>query len=405
MIKKSLDYKNFIKPLFLNKSRLKSLDSKLHEILKLLPKLIKSKNETLNVLDKNFKFNFDFKDIKKFKKFNSLVIIGMGGSILGTEAIYQFLNHKIKKEIFFLDDLNEIKISDLKKKIIFKKTLFLIISKSGNTIETLSNSLFLNLIKKKSKNIIIISEKKNNTLFNFCKKMKLFFVEHKNFIGGRYSVLSEVGILPSYFMGLNIKKLRSETENYKKNKEKFFLRRSALHMACALKEKKFKNIIFLNYVPQLEKFLYWSQQLIAESLGKKNLGFLPVISNAPKDHHSLLQLYLDGPKDKIFTIFSFKGYKNQKVKNKNFKNSLNFLNNKTLSKIKEAQKNALIKSFKKNNIPFREFKIQSISEKTLSELFSFYILETFLIGKLANIDPFNQPAVEQVKNYTKQLLK
>ena len=150
----------------------------------------------------------------------------MGGSILGTEAIYQFLNHKIKKEIFFLDDLNEIKISDLKKKIIFKKTLFLIISKSGNTIETLSNSLFLNLIKKKSKNIIIISEKKNNTLFNFCKKMKLFFVEHKNFIGGRYSVLSEVGILPSYLMGLNIKKLRSETENYKKNKEKFFLRRS-----------------------------------------------------------------------------------------------------------------------------------------------------------------------------------
>ena len=94
MIKKSLDYKNFIKPLFLNKSRLKSLDSKLHEILKLLPKLIKSKNETLNVLDKNFKFNFDFKDIKKFKKFNSLVIIGMGGSILGTEAIYQFLNQR-----------------------------------------------------------------------------------------------------------------------------------------------------------------------------------------------------------------------------------------------------------------------------------------------------------------------
>ena len=121
MIKKSLDYKNFIKPLFLNKSRLKSLDSKLHEILKLLPKLIKSKNETLNVLDKNFKFNFDFKDIKKFKKFNSLVIIGMGGSILGTEAIYQFLNHKIKKEIFFLDDLNEIKISDLKKKLFLKK--------------------------------------------------------------------------------------------------------------------------------------------------------------------------------------------------------------------------------------------------------------------------------------------
>ena len=76
-------------------------------------------------------------------------------------------------------------------------------------------------------------------------------------------------------------------------------------LANLMKSKKFNNLIFLNYIPECEKFLYWCQQLIAESLGKKNLGFLPVVSNVPKDHHSLLQLYLDGPMDKFFNIFSF----------------------------------------------------------------------------------------------------
>ena len=121
-------------------------------------------------------------------------------------------------------------------------------------------------------------------------------------------------------------------------------------MANYLNSKKYNNLIFLNYSPELEKFLFWCQQLIAESLGKKNKGFLPVISNVPKDHHSLLQLYLDGPKDKIFYIF----YRNLNSKIKiNLNNSLvkkNFLNKKSLNQVKSAQKNALIKSLKKNKI-------------------------------------------------------
>jgi len=176
-------------------------------------------------------------------------------------------------------------------------------------------------------------------------------------------------------------------------------------MAELLIFKRNNNLIFLNYVPELEKFLYWCQQLIAESLGKKNKGFLPVVSNVPKDHHSLLQLYLDGPRDKFFSIFSFENKSKNKLnlKSKIYK-KIN-LNKKRLSTIKNAQKNALIKAFKKKKIPFREFKIKKLNEETLGKLFSYFIVETILIGKLVGINPFNQPAVEEVKVFTKKLLK
>ena len=205
-------------------------------------------------------------------------------------------------------------------------------------------------------------------------------------------------------MGINIFKLRSEISSILRTEEKFFLKESVLKLACLLSKKKISNLVFLNYSPELEKFLFWCQQLIAESLGKKGKGFLPIISNVPKDHHSLLQLYLDGPKDKLFHIFSIKEKSKNKINLKKITSTNKCLNNKTLSTIKEAQKNALIKTFKKNNIPFREFIINKASEEVLGKLFSYFIFETVIIGKLITINPFNQDAVEEVKIYTKKLL-
>ena len=165
-----------------------------------------------------------------------------------------------------------------------------------------------------------------------------------------------------------------------------------------------KNLRTQNYIPQLDKFLFWCQQLIAESLGKKSKGFLPIISPAPKDHHSLLQLYLDGPKDKLFYIFSAEMNSNIKINSNFLGKKLNFLNNKDLSHIKIAQKNAFIRALKKNKIPFREFKVKNLNEEVLGELFSYFIFETAIVGKLLNINPFDQPAVEQVKLNTKRIL-
>ena len=206
-------------------------------------------------------------------------------------------------------------------------------------------------------------------------------------------------------MGLNITELRQNLEKYFKKKEKLFLKDSVLKMSNLLINKKYKNIILLNYAPELEKFLYWYQQLIAESLGKNTKGFLPVVSSAPKDHHSLLQLYLDGPKDKLFYIFSSKMNEKIKINAINFSRKKNFLNKKTLSKIKYAQKNSLIFTLKRNKIPFREFEIKKRDEATIGELFGYFITETILIGMMSKINPFDQPAVEEVKEITRKFLK
>ena len=363
------------------------------------------KKKTIGILSKDYKFNFKTKELKRFKKFKTIALIGMGGSILGAEAISNFLGKKIKKKVYFFNDLNENKISNFKKKENISSVLFLIISKSGNTIETLANAFSLNLLKKNSNNVIIISERKNNLLFNISRNLNLFHIDHKDYVGGRYSVLSEVGIVPAYLMGVNITNLRKKIRDCLNKSNKVFLKYNSIKMAELLIFKRNNNLIFLNYVPELEKFLYWCQQLIAESLGKKNKGFLPVVSNVPKDHHSLLQLYLDGPRDKFFSIFSFENKSKNKLnlKSKIYK-KIN-LNKKRLSTIKNAQKNALIKAFKKKKIPFREFKIKKLNEETLGKLFSYFIVETILIGKLVGINPFNQPAVEEVKVFTKKLLK
>ena len=121
-----------------------------------------------------------------------------------------------------------------------------------------------------------------------------------------------------------------------------------------------------------------------------------MVSNSPKDHHSLLQLYLDGPNDKIFYIFSEEKKSHLKFKNESVSKNIKFLYNKGLHQIKESQRYALIKVFKSKNIPFREFKINNVNEETLGELFAYFILETIIIGKISNLNPFNQ-LIEEVK--------
>jgi len=394
---------NNIKTNYSNKSKIKLL-KKFNRIFKSVLANIYHQDNILNILNKKFTFNFEKNKIKKFQKYKTIAIVGMGGSILGAEALYSFLKKKIRKKVYFFNDLDQNKIDNFKKKEILSSVLFIIISKSGNTVETLSNTFLLKIIKKNAKNVIIISEKKDNLLFNLSKKLNLFYIEHKNYIGGRFSVLSEVGIVPAYLMGVNVFKLRSQILNYLKGANKKILKDSSIKLSEILISKKKNNLILLNYSPELDKLLYWCQQLIAESLGKKNMGFLPVISTAPKDHHSLLQLYLDGPKDKIFYIFSSEIKSKIKIKVSKFIDKKNMLNNKLLSSVKNAQKNALIKTLKKKGVSYREFKFKKIEEKSLGKFFSYFILETIFIGRLSNINPFNQPAVEQVKKYTKLLL-
>ena len=398
-----IKYKNYIQNEFLNSQNNKKLEKSFSNIFNHIYKNINTSKDVFNSFSNKFKFNFKTSDLIKFRKFKNVVIVGMGGSILGAEAIYFFLKKKIKKKFIFLNNLDENKLDLIKKDKKLNQILFIVISKSGNTIETLTNICALKIIKKKSKNIIVITEKKQNQLYSLVKKMDLFHIEHRKYIGGRYSILSEVGMIPAYLMGLNINNFRKNLLKHFKDKNKNYLKDSAIKLVKIINNKKLNNLVFFNYSPELDKFLYWCQQLIAESLGKKGKGFLPIISPAPKDHHSLLQLYLDGPKDKLFYIFSSDINNKVKINSKNLDKNYYFLNN-SVSKIKTAQKNSFVEVLKKKRIPFREFTIREFSEQTLGELFSYFLLETVIVGKLASLNPFNQPAIEELKINTKKAL-
>ena len=169
------------------------------------------------------------------------------------------------------------------------------------------------------------------------------------------------------------------------------------------KKKKFNSII-INYDEKSEDLFKWYQQLVAESLGKKDKGLLPIISNMPKDNHSVMQLYLDGFKNNFFTFFYVKENESEKINNLKLLSQYNYLKNKNLNNIIYAQKKATEKIFNKKKIPFRSFEIKKRDENVLGELFSFFILETILLGKVMKLNPFDQPEVELIKKETKKIL-
>jgi glucose-6-phosphate isomerase len=358
--------------------------------------LIKDQPKLFETLKPTYKYSYSKKKIARYKKFSNIRIIGMGGSILGTEAIYDFLKKKIKKKLTFVNNLNS-NMNYFQDKNI---NLNLIISKSGNTLETIANA---NTLIKNSESNIVITEDKDSYLTNLANKLKAEIFEHKNYVGGRYSVLSEVGMLPAELMNLNEKKFK-QFNNLIKNKN--FINNLVCNVAATLnliKSGKYMSVI-LNYDEQSESLFKWYQQLIAESLGKKSKGLFPIVSSMPKDNHSLMQLYLDGPKKSFYTFFSVLENKLIKINNSNVLSSHKYLKNQSIERIKQSQMLATEKVFTSKKIPFRSFRVIKRDEKSLGELFCFFILETVLLGRALKVNPFDQPSVELIKKETKKIL-
>jgi len=384
MLTKNISFKNF---------KVKGYTKK---VKKILDDILVKKNSVLDSLSSNYKNSYNKKIILKFKKYNNINVVGMGGSILGTESIYYFLKSKIKKNFFFYNNLQS-KIDPSHKR---NKHLNIIVSKSGNTLETISNSNII--IKNQNKNIFI-TENKNSYLYLLAQKLKSEIVHHNNFIGGRYSVLSEVGMLPAELMGLSSNKFR-QLNNLIKNKK--FINELIINVNNTihfLKKKKFNSVI-LNYDVSSESLFKWYQQLMAESLGKKGNGILPIISSMPKDNHSVMQLYLDGPKNNFFTFFHVRDKNSIKLINNKLLTSHSYLKDKNLGEIVMSQKLATEKVFLNKKIPFRSFEVINRDENTIGELFCFFVLETILIGRALKINPYDQPAVELIKKETKKIL-
>ena len=311
MFNKAIKIKNFL----LKKKKI----VKKKRFLNLFQNLIESNNQILSSMDKDYKDSFSKKFVSSFKNMKNFNLIGIGGSALGAKAIFNFL--KPKKKFKFVDNFSFVKNK--------KKNVNLIISKSGNTLETISNSNIL--INKKDKNIFV-TENKKNYLTNLANKLKAEVIHHNNYIGGRYSVLSEVGMLPAELMGFNPKKFRRLNSLIKSKQFVNFLIKDVSDI-LNLNKSNIANSIILNYDDRSQDLFFWYQQLVAESLGKKNKGILPVVSNMPRDNHSLMQYYLDGPKKNFYTLFFVKEKDAKKIDNKNILGSYSHLKNKDLNEI------------------------------------------------------------------------
>jgi glucose-6-phosphate isomerase len=365
------------------------------KIYKILSALLKNKSQLILSMSPQYKNNYNKnKIINKLNKTN-VRIFGMGGSILGAKAIYNFLKDKIKKRFFFVDNIEE-KTSFNKK----DNFLDLIISKSGNTLETIFN---INLLIKSKTKKVFITENNHGYMSLLAKQLKSEVIHHNNFIGGRFSVLSETGMFPAELMGfkpINFRRLNDIV------KDKKIINSLVVNTSAILNySNKNYNSIIINYDQQANSLFEWYQQLVAESLGKRNKGILPIISNMPKDNHSVMQYYLDGKKNNFYTFFFSKNSSANKTKIINSKLLLkthNYLKGQTANKLIERQFKATEKVFSKKKLPFRSIIVSKRDENSIGGLFCYFILETIMLGRALGIDPYNQPAVELIKVETKK---
>jgi len=392
----------FLKNNFKKNSNFKNISTTKKFFLKLKKDYEENKIPLLKSFTKKYQLGYSKKIIKNLSKEKNIILVGMGGSILGAKAIYSFLKPKIKKNFLFQDNLSERSNIELNLRKI-KNTAYIFISKSGNTIETVANINLILQNNKKINNKIFITENKKNAISEISESLKTEIIEHKNFIGGRYSVMSEVGMLPAELMGLNIKKFKNLNHLIKNKNFVQNLVENVNSLYNFYREAK-TNLIILNYDQDMTDLSYWYQQLIAESLGKHGKGFLPLVSTVPKDNHSLLQLYLDGPRNNFFTIFQSKHVKKTELKKFYLPKSLKYLTNKSIENILDAKTIATEKAFTKKNIPFRTFYFSKKNEQELGAIFTFFVLETILLSRLMKVNPFNQPSVEIIKNETKKIL-
>jgi len=339
---------------------------------------------------REIKKTIDHQDKKK-------VVIGLGGSSSGAKALSFF----IKDEVVYFDnlDLDYFKSFFLKNKI--EEYFFFIISKSGDTFETLAllNLLICEANKKENYNIfesmVIITENKESILKSYSLKKKIKFIEQNSQIGGRFSILSETGMIPFVKFDLKVEDGSEKFIQLLDQDSQLSPTNNAAIIYTCLKQLKLNIYCNLIYNYRLKHFSYWFHQLHAESLGKNGFGMTPFTSICPKDHHSMMQLYLGGPKDKFFNLISPPDevfYEN--FSNEGFKNIENYSPNGLI----EAQFKSVIEVFYEKKIPHRVIKITDHKNPlNLIELFSYFLLETILLGKMMGINPYDQPEVQLIK--------
>jgi len=344
-----------------------------------------------------------------------IYIVGIGGSSLGTKAIYTFLRttNNFNKKIFFLDTIDPLRINYLLNLGDLNNSQFIVISKSGSTIEPVSILKYLDTRIKISKDNCTVIAGKNTPLWEFAlmNNLKKFLIPED--VGGRFSVFSPVGLLPLAIIGVDIKKLLN---GCKKVHEDFFNQGKyydlIINKARFLVENKSRfpmNIIF-SYSSVFRDFNRWFVQLWAESLGKKNIngtrqGLTPISLIGPDDQHSFLQLIMDGPRDKTVTFFKIDNLKDESLIPNEERFScfaLDYLNDKSFNDLINLQADSTYEAIlHEKDIPCDKITITSIDETNIAILMYRFLLLASSVGSFMQINTYDQPGVELGKEILK----
>ena len=382
-----------------------------NKLIKIKKEINKTPNEFSFLRSDNNKEIFSYlkKYKKKFKNINNFLLIGTGGSSLGAKAIISLYN---QKKINFIENLDPSTLKNFFKNNKKNNLGLLIISKSGETLEVLCLfDILMNSFKNNfdlKNNTLIISDKKKSTLRNIANKYSIDVLDHDETIGGRFSCFSLTGLLPMYLAGINSIKLKELVD---KSFKKYLLSKNNVNnifitaVSQIIKKKKITGHIFLVYSDSLMNVGNWYKQLWNESLGKNGLGLHLISALGAVDQHSQLQMWLDGPKNLIFTIVIPKK-RTDDFKVKNNKNILPaYLNNKRMGDLLNIMAESTAAELRKAGAYVRIIYIEDDKEESVIKLMTSFFLEVSLIGKLIDINPFDQPAVEKVKLRVKKNLK
>ena len=396
-----------------------SYKSSLKKINFIIDQIKKSKEPLLLSFLNQFN-NYQKEELNKLgsyyqKNFKDVIILGTGGSSKAGRTFVQIAYRTFGRspkfpKITFLENIDFQDFNDLFKKINLKKTGIIVISKSGETNETLVQFLiFLSKYKesfqkqKIEKYFTVITKKGSSSLRNFANDFSIGVIDLDNNLSGRFSAFSPIGLLPAAISGLNVQNITkgalSLLNEYLKKQQIIPSEGAALHYAA--QNSKINISVLLTYTERLRNFGYWHEQLIAESLGKKNKGFTPVHSMGATDQHSLLQLFLEGPKDKLITFITLKKQKDQIKINNNLISKvkkLYFLKKESLNKLLDFEMEKVCRLLNEYKRPYRTIILNKCAEFEIGYLMMNFMLETIILAYLNNLNPFDQPAIDKGKS-------
>ncbi|MFC1748502.1 glucose-6-phosphate isomerase [Pseudomonadota bacterium] len=363
-------------------------------------------------------------DIEKFAsdskgKYKNIVVLGIGGSSLGTICLQQSLKHLYVNErstspkLHVLDNIDPTLIAEIQDVIEFSSTLFIVVTKSGGTPETISQYLYFR--KRIEDNglsptdhFLFITDPKKGLLRKIASEEEITSFEVPPNVGGRFSILTPVGLLPAALIGIDIRKLlegaRSMKDSFLSNDTETNLPFILAAMQHSLgQDGKIMNVM-IPYSQKLIRFADWYRQLLAESIGKDGIGLTPINALGATDQHSQSQLYNEGPNDKFFIFLKVEDFGTDIKIPSPEEESISYLKGVSFNKLIHTEMEGTIGSLNENKRPNITLTVDKVNAQSLGELLMLFMSATAFLGELYGINAFDQPGVELSKNLTKELL-